>query len=166
MNYQVSYPVLFPLNFERITMDLFDASILAKTLISEFVPSYQFAWNSLKRVNGRCVYATRTIYLSRHLTALRTTDSVRLTIMHEIAHAMNPGDGHGKRWKAQMQSWGLPDTRCSEDEVDMSSISNWKAVCWKCSKESYFVRKPRKQRSCGKCDKVYNPKYALNFVRI
>jgi predicted SprT family Zn-dependent metalloprotease len=148
-------------------LNLFEAEVLAKQLISDYVPAYRFAWNSFKSVNGRCVYAERTIYLSRHLTEIRTEQAVKTTIMHEIAHAMHPGKGHGPVWKAQMRAFGLPDSRCSDDQPDRSSISNWRAQCRNCGKVSFFIRKPRVQRSCGKCSgTVYNPKYALNFVRI
>ncbi len=147
-------------------MILFDAEILAKTLISKFVPRYSFGWNNLKRVNGRCVYGTRTIELSRHLTPLRTNEAVMHTIMHEIAHALHPGDGHGSRWKAQMRSFGLSDTRCSQDNPDRKPISNWCAECKFCKQKTYFIRRPRRTYSCSKCCKVYNEKYKLTFLPI
>lgn len=152
---------------ERDLLNLFDAEILAKTLISEFVPDYSFAWNNLKTINGRCEYRTKTITLSRHLTDIRTNQAVQQTIMHEIAHAMNPGAGHGPAWKAQMRKFGLPDHRCSQDQPDKSSISNWRAICVGCGKKSYMIRKPRVSRSCGACSgKKYNEKYRLNFTKI
>ncbi len=148
-------------------MKLFDAEILAKELISQYAPTYQLGWNNLKTINGRCVYARKTIELSRHLTPLRTEQAVRQTIIHEICHALTPGNGHGRLWAAKMNSFGYLADRCSSDPVDTSSISNWKACCNYCGKVSYFIRKPRRERSCGRCSpKVFNTKYLLTFKRI
>lgn len=150
-----------------LLLNLSDAEIMAKQLISMVVPHYKFAWNNLKTVNGQCSYRNQTIYLSRHLTGLRTRESVRLTIQHEIAHALNPGDGHGSKWKATMRSWGLPADRCSQDSIDRSVIANWRAVCPGCKTVKYMIRKPRLVRSCGTCSKgKYNDMYKLSFVRM
>lgn len=148
-------------------MELFDAEIMAKQLISEYVPNYRFAWSKHKRIRGMCEYTTKTIYLSRYLTPLRDKNSVRQTVMHEIAHAMNPGANHGKAWQLQMMRFGLPTARCSQDVTDVSSISNWVSKCAGCSKVTYMIRKPRVKRSCGKCSGgTYNKKYEMIFTRI
>jgi len=148
-------------------MDLFDAEIMAKELISKYVPHYRFAFNNLKTVNGQCNYTTRTINLSRPLTKLRSREAVQNTIMHEIAHALTQGSKHGHAWQMQMLRFGLKPERCSSDKVDKSSISNWKAVCRFCRKESFFVRKPRVVRSCGDCgNKKFNEKYLLTYYPI
>lgn len=148
-------------------MDLFEASILAKELIGTYIPHYRFSFDNKKNVNGSCYYKARTIYLSRHLTALRTKEAVTETLYHEIAHALTEGDHHGKRWQAQMRKFGYTPERCSTDEVDKSSISNWVAVCPGCAKVSYMIRAPRVVRSCGACSGGrYNKDYMLTFRRI
>ena len=148
-------------------MNLFDAEILAKELISEHIPHYRFGWMNEKTVNGRCRYDSKTIVLSRPRTTLRTRDAVRNTIMHEIAHALTPEAGHGRAWKMQMIRFGLKPERCSSDAIDESRISNWRAVCKGCGKISYMIRKPRVDRSCGECSpKVYNEKYLLTYKRM
>lgn len=132
-------------------MDLFDAQIMAKDLISQHVPEYQFGWMNEKTVNGRCYYFKRVIVLSRPLTKLRTEEAVRTTIMHEIAHAMNPNAGHGRAWKMQMLRFGLDPARCSSDQVDKSTISNWVAKCGNCSMLHYMIRKPHVAKACKPC---------------
>jgi predicted SprT family Zn-dependent metalloprotease len=147
-------------------MRLFDAEILAKTLISEFAPAgWQLGWMNEKTVNGRCYYNVRTIKLSRHLTPLRTPENVRLTIMHEICHArVGPGKGHGPVWQAEMRKFGLPTDRCSQDQVDKSSISNWSAQCGTCGKMFYMIRQPRQSKACSKCcGGRWNKKYQLTW---
>jgi predicted SprT family Zn-dependent metalloprotease len=147
-------------------MDLFDAEILAKELISRVMPDYQFAWNNLKTINGQCDYRNKTIYLSRHLTPLREPENVQLTIMHELAHALHPNDGHGRLWQNQMRVWGLPTGRRSGDVVDKATISNWFATCSGCGKVSMMVRKPRVERSCGHCSNgKFNKNFLLTFTK-
>lgn len=147
-------------------MNLFEAEVLAKQLISDYVPNYTFAWMSRKRTNGYCDYANKIIALSRHLTALRDKNSVETTIMHEIAHALTPGAGHGTAWKLQMLKFGLAPDRCSQDKVDTATISNWRSVCKVHGTTGYFIRKPRLERSCGKCSSRFNPAHLLDYVRI
>lgn len=151
-------------------MELFDAEILAKQLISEYVPHYSFAWHNKKTVYGTCNVRTKTIYLSRPLTQLCTEKVVRDTIMHEIAHAMHPKDGHGRHWKLQMIRFGLSPDRCLNEDakgIDKSSISNWQGTCPGCGKLSYGIRKPRVMRSCGPCGNgKYNENYVLTWKRI
>jgi SprT protein len=144
-------------------MDLFDAEIMAKELISQHAPiGYSFAFNRLKTINGLCEYSNRTIYLSKPLTKLRSVEAVKTTIMHEIAHALTPGSMHGAKWRLQMRKFGLPPSRCQSDEFDKSQISNWVIVCNTCGERTYFIRKPRVDRSCGICDPVgFNSKFLL-----
>ncbi len=144
-------------------LSFYEVEILAKTLIAEFAPvGWQFGWMNEKTVNGRCYYNIKTIKLSRHLTPLRTPEAVRQTIMHEICHALTgPGHGHDAVWKAKMRSFGLPADRCSQDTVDRSSISNWEGKCPGCGKVTHMIRKPRVDRSCGKCG---GPKFNRNFM--
>lgn len=149
-------------------MELFDAEILAKDLISRIVPWYSFSWNNRKRTYGICSYRNETIYLSRHLTQLSSVETITGVIFHEIAHAMHPNTGHGPKWKAQMLAFGLEPSRCVADEdLDVSSISNWHAVCNYCGKVSYMIRKPRRERSCAPCSgNRYNSKYELTYYRM
>jgi predicted SprT family Zn-dependent metalloprotease len=142
----------------------FEAEVLAKQLISEYCPDYSFAWMTRKRVNGYCNYRTKTISLSRPLTELRTYSAVRGTIMHEIAHAITPGSGHGRAWQIQMMKFGLPADRCSQDKIDQAAISNWKVVCKVHGTVGYFIRKPRVRRSCSTCSPRFNSNHLLEYV--
>lgn len=148
-------------------MELFDAEILAKQLISEYVPLYTFKWNNLKRSFGMCSYRERTIYLSRPLTELCEPETVRNTIMHEIAHALTPGQGHGRVWKIQMIKFGLNPDRLCNAEIDRSGIANWEAKCSTCGKLTHMIRKPRLERSCKPCSGTkFNKKYLLTYYKI
>ena len=79
-------------------MNLFEASILARSLMSEHgLADWGFAFDHARRRFGACNYTRRRITLSRPLTLLNGIDEVRDTILHEIAHALCPGDKHGPR---------------------------------------------------------------------
>jgi predicted SprT family Zn-dependent metalloprotease len=145
-----------------------DIEILAKTLIHEFAPvGWVMAWNNRKSSYGRCCYKIKTIELSRHLIPLCTPEQIRTVIMHEIAHSLTPRAGHGRLWKIQMIRFGLRPDRCAAYDIDHAQYSNWKATCWNCGKESFHVRKPRADKSCGKCSRGrYTEKYKLTFLPI
>lgn len=148
-------------------MNLFDASILAKQLISDYVPMYTFKWNNYKNTFGLCDYRTKTIFISRPLTQLCDDETVRNTIMHEIAHAMHPRAGHGRAWQMQMIRFGLEPSRLCNAEIDKSSIANWEAKCSYCTRVVHMIRKPRVKRSCKNCSNgVYTEKFRLNFYSI
>lgn len=144
-----------------------DVEILAKTLIREFAPyGWRMGWNNRKTAYGVCVYKTQTIELSRHLIPICTPEQIRKVIMHEIAHSLTQGAGHGRAWKAQMRAFGLTPNRCESFVKDKEAIANWRATCWNCGKKSYMYRKPRADKSCGKCCSRYNDKYKLTFLPI
>jgi predicted SprT family Zn-dependent metalloprotease len=149
-------------------MDLVEAEILAKRLISKYVPEYSFKWNRAKGINGICHYRTKTIELSAPLSALRTREAVHITIMHEIAHALTPTDGgHGDLWKMQMMRFGLPTDRCSKDKVDRTHLAKWKMVCISCKHDAYFMRKPKYARSCGKCNPGrFDRRYLMELTQL
>lgn len=59
-----------------------------------------------RRTIGLCSYADRTIYLSKHHIDNDSYDDVKDTVIHEVAHALNPADGHGSKWKNTAISLG------------------------------------------------------------
>lgn len=52
-----------------------------------------------RRTIGLCSYSDKTIYLSKHHIENDSHDAVRDTVIHEVAHALNPLDGHGSKWR-------------------------------------------------------------------
>lgn len=95
-------------------MNLHDAKCLAVSLMSEHgldALGWDFGWNSRKRAYGLCNYRTKTISLSKPLCQGEPVDSVRHTILHEIAHALcTPGVKHGYTWKLKCRELGIdPD---------------------------------------------------------
>lgn len=76
---------------------------------------WSFRFDHARRRFGSCRYRERVITLSRPLVLLNGVDEVRDTILHEIAHALTPGDGHGGKWKSACRRIGARPVRCYTD---------------------------------------------------
>lgn len=101
-------------------MNLVDAQRLAEDYIGQWLDgSWSFAWNNRKRAFGVCNYRKREIQLSRILTKQINEDEVLDTILHEIAHALTPGAGHGARWKAMARKLGATPKATCKAEINV-----------------------------------------------
>src|SRR3569832_903715 len=102
-------------------MNLYEAAHLARNLMSQHgLVAWSFSFDHARRRFGRCDYTHKRITLSRPLTLLNNIDEVRDTILHEIAHALCPNDGHGRRWKAKCREGGARPARCYSDAAAAS----------------------------------------------
>lgn len=120
-------------------MDLLAAEHLAKNLIEEHVPHYSFEWNELKTAIGICSERRLTIFLSKHWVEALDPESVKDTILHEIAHAIAGCDAnHGQAWKAACVQLGANPSRCQmvSKEIMNKVPHKYEAVC---SCEHVFV---------------------------
>src|SRR5215207_599997 len=79
---------------------------------------WRFRFDNARRRFGSCRSREKVITLSRPLTLLNGEEQVRDTILHEIAHALTPDDGHGPQWRAKCREVGARPERCyGEAEV-------------------------------------------------
>lgn len=104
---------------------------------------WTFAWDRAVRRLGCCHYGSKRITLSKPFLERQTYQEQCDTIMHEIAHALTPGDHHGKRWQAQMIAFGLsPDVSAA---VDSKPPHSWELVDTTTGKVlDTFYRRPRR----------------------
>ena len=82
-------------------MELTKATELALSLMDKHdLNSWGFYMDNAKRRFGCCHYNTRSISLSKELVQANSEDRVKMTILHEIAHALvGHGNGHNRIWK-------------------------------------------------------------------
>jgi predicted SprT family Zn-dependent metalloprotease len=109
---------------------------MAKALmIAHGLRDWRFEFDRAARRFGSCCYARKTITLSWKLTLLNDVDQVKHTILHEIAHAFTPGDGHGAAWKRECARLGISADRCfSAADVNMPAkrVSRFEIGCLQC----------------------------------
>lgn len=110
------------------------AELLARKLIEECLPDegWKFKFDNAKRRFGSCQYSTKTISLSRPLTIVNDESEVRNTILHEIAHALTPGHGHGYVWKKACELIGAKPERCYDDNKVNTPTAPYGLYCPSC----------------------------------
>lgn len=138
-------------------MNLYEASHLAKQLMHEHgldVLGWTFGFDHARRRFGRCDYTHKRITLSRALTFLNSIDEVRDTVLHEIAHALTPGAGHGPRWRAMCQRIGARAVRCYDDGSVLSPpprSARYQIGCLACGWWAPRHRRSRRRYVCTLC---------------
>ena len=108
-----------------------DAQQLAWGLIREHgLVGWRFRFDHARRRFGCCRASEKTITLSRPLTILNSSEQVRDTILHEIAHALTSGDGHGAKWRAMCRAIGADAKRCYDDDDVRSPARRPRDIAW------------------------------------
>lgn len=89
-------------------MEITAALALGRRLLREHsLDDWRVVADHAKTRAGACRFRTKTISLSRPLTALHDEELVRDTILHEIAHALvGPTHGHDRVWRATARQIG------------------------------------------------------------
>lgn len=153
-------------------MDISAAEQMALRLIAEHNAEVGFRWDNAKARYGQMSHnrttGKHTMSLSRPLTAVRTEEQVRTTILHEIAHSIaGVREGHGAVWRAEMRRLGLRPDRCGDiDDAALMSLPG--AMVAVCSAghvgKRVFFRRTRKIRSCGTCSPRFDRRYLVTLV--
>lgn len=151
-------------------MRLNEAKDLAITLMKEhgiLQQGWKFEFDNAKRRFGCCKYRLKMITLSVYLTEINNFDRVKNTILHEIAHALCPKQGHNHMWKKKAIEIGCDGQRCYSSDNTETIKGNYIAICCSCGKEHTKFRKPKLLHSCGKCSGGrYNEKYKLDWKKV
>ncbi len=133
-------------------MELAVARRLALELMQQHgVGDWSFAFDNAKRRLGSCRYSQRTLTLSGPLTRLNDEAVVRDTILHEIAHALTPGAGHGLRWRAVAERLGAAPRSCVEAGAIAVPPAPYALVCDGCGARLPRYRRPRRRFVCRGC---------------
>jgi len=107
------------------------------TLLGEHgLVDWTFRFDRAVRRFGSCRWRERVITLSAKLTLLNSEAQVHETLLHEIAHALTPGDQHGAKWRAACVKLGIEPRRCfSDNDVAMPARreSQYEIGCAACA---------------------------------
>jgi hypothetical protein len=91
---------------------------------------------------GYCNYGKKRISLGQHATLVNDEVAVRLTILHEIAHALcGYGEGHGPVWEAKCLEIGGNGKRCGV--ITVKAPHKYQMYCVDCNYIWKYYRKPK-----------------------
>jgi hypothetical protein len=76
---------------------------------------------------GSCNYTKKTISLSSFSIEVRTEAEILNTILHEIAHALCPGEGHGAKWVKKAIELGCDGKRCA-NSIKLTLAYNFECI--------------------------------------
>jgi predicted SprT family Zn-dependent metalloprotease len=115
---------------------------------------WQFRFDHARRRFGCCHITRQLITLSRPLAMLNGVEQVTDTLLHEIAHALTPGDGHGAKWKAACRRLGAKPVRCYGDDAVVSpprAMAKYRVGCLACGWWVERRRLSRRKLVCRQC---------------
>lgn len=104
----------------------------ARALMNEHgLHDWNFKFDRAKRRLGQCQFSTRTLSFSEPTVKLNDWETMRDTVLHEIAHAMvGASHGHDFVWRAQARAIGCTGERCSSShEAAPASIEGHCPSC-------------------------------------
>jgi predicted SprT family Zn-dependent metalloprotease len=147
-------------------MELSVAHTLALRLMAEHgLAGWTFGFDRAVRRFGCCHYDDKRITLSAKLVELNHESQVRQTILHEIAHALEPGQGHNRKWQARARSIGHSGNRCYSSMMVKTPPAKYRGTCPYCGR--WWERNRRPKAACGVCSPVvYDPKYRLKWRKL
>jgi len=124
----------------------------AKQILREELDKHELYYVEAK-MNGRLTSAFgryryhrlsnyKVVELSTKLVEINDEERVRLTILHEVAHALTEGHGHDRVWQAKLLEIGGDGKRCY-DRTDTNVIETrrssklYKLVCQECGADNF-----------------------------
>lgn len=148
-------------------MELTQAKTLALDLMSEHnLTDWRFEFDNAKRRFGVCRHRLKVIGLSKELVSLNDVKRVENTILHEIAHALTPRQGHNYVWRAKAIEIGCDGNRCYTSKEVETPKGNYQAICPICGHIHYKFKKVTRQYSCSRCADVFSKDRLLIFTKV
>lgn len=97
---------------------------------------------------GQTVYKIKEVQISKYLIARGNMEQLKQVILHEIAHIMAPGDGHGEVWRQQCVKLGYYGDKYAPATFELPSKWSFTCVC-----PGRIGRRHVKRWSAAKCKK-------------
>lgn len=133
--------------------------------------NWTIRFHNKKNSFGTCSYRKREILLSKSLLPFMSDYGIKMTILHEIAHALTPRHSHDYVWRRKCIEIGGNGERLGDDKYYINgkdgkvehklTTSKYTLTCPECGFQTYKNRKPKYSISCGKHGRIYNPKYKM-----
>lgn len=134
-----------------------------RALIKLHLPDYHFRFDNRTTTLGLHWGNLKLITLSKSYVELNPWKDIRDTVLHEVAHGLVGSEhNHDKVWKAKAKELGAAPYRCAQHPV-ISPPKKFIGTCPTCGREIY--RNARRNISCGKCSKTYNPQHKFVWRR-
>jgi predicted SprT family Zn-dependent metalloprotease len=143
---------------------------MARDLMNQHgLTDWHFSWDGARARFGCCNYTQKRITLSVHLVDLNTEERCRLTVLHEIAHALaGHKAGHGYEWRRICRAIGGNAQRCFTAANTEAPKGSLKATCARCGHEHTRFRMPRGRTWCARCGirPAHHPELVLRWYRV
>jgi predicted SprT family Zn-dependent metalloprotease len=139
-------------------MNLPEARALALSLMSKhgLLQQWSFRFDRAKCRFGCCSVRQKLIRLSAPLTQLNSREQVTDTILHEIAHALTPGQGHNRLWKQTAAAIGARPERCYSEEEVAGARGRFEYHCPTCNHRLFRHRRFKEPAACSHCCRRFN----------
>ena len=123
---------------------------------------WTFELGTAKKTAGTCYTSRKMIRMSKVLINARSLEDSYNTVLHEIAHALTPFHGHDRVWKQMAKQIGAKPERCYNSSTVNKDKINYKYT-GKCPNGHFsnYSRRPKLERSCGKCCSYFNRNYLI-----
>ena len=133
-------------------VQLSDTRKLAREMLAQHgLVGWEFGFDHAKRRLGACWPQRKRITLSRHFVELNDESIVRDVILHEIAHALTPGDGHGAKFKRKATELGCSPAACIPGSAFNAAPPRFILECPHCGRTWPRYRKPSARLACRSC---------------
>lgn len=126
-------------------------SLATELMAAHGLADWEFGFDGAKRRLGACWLQRRRITLSRHFVRLNGPEIVRDVILHEIAHALTPGDGHGRLFKRKARELGCSGASCVPGSQVVAPPPRFILECPHCGRTFPRYRRPTTKLACGMC---------------
>jgi hypothetical protein len=98
---------------------------------------------------GECCYRLKKVYINRYYALVGPEEHVMDTFLHEVAHALTPGEKHNAIWKAMARKLGCSDkVTCGDGHL--LPPKKFQAVCPNCKRLYGQNKRPLGTFGCSK----------------